>query len=193
MPDYEERRFASAADWRAWLEEHHDSVDGLRIILAKKGAPQPSVTYAEAIQEALCFGWIDGRRNGRDEESYLQTFTPRRARSMWSQVNIAHVERLIEAGRMHVAGQREIDRAKADGRWDAAYAPPSRIEVPEDLTAALAADPAAGAAFAGLDSQNRFAILFRIHQAKRPETRARRIQQFVAMLAAGDTIYPRKS
>jgi uncharacterized protein YdeI (YjbR/CyaY-like superfamily) len=148
------------------------------------------VTFAEAIDSALCYGWIDGQRNRFDEQWYLQRFTPRRARSTWSKINRDKVERLAAEGRMRPAGIREVERAKADGRWDAAYDAPSAATVPEDLQRALDANPAAAAFFATLNSRNRFAILYRVQEAKRPETRARRIETFVAMLAQGQTVYP---
>jgi uncharacterized protein YdeI (YjbR/CyaY-like superfamily) len=148
------------------------------------------VTFAEAIDSALCYGWIDGQRNRFDEQWYLQRFTPRRARSTWSKINRDKVERLAAEGRMRPAGIREVERAKADGRWDAAYDGPSAATVPEDLQRALDANPAAAAFFATLNSRNRFAILYRVQEAKRPETRARRIETFVAMLAQGQTVYP---
>jgi uncharacterized protein YdeI (YjbR/CyaY-like superfamily) len=179
------------AAWRAWLEEHHGDVDGVWLVVAKKGTTDPTrLTMTEALDEALCHGWIDGQRKGRDEATFLQRFTPRRAQSPWSAKNVGNVARLIEEGRMHPAGQAEIDRAKADGRWDNAYAGQATATVPDDLAQALAASPEAAAMFDVLTSQNRFSVLFRIGQAKRPETRARRIEKFVDMLARGETIYP---
>jgi uncharacterized protein YdeI (YjbR/CyaY-like superfamily) len=161
------------------------------LVIAKKGTTEPTrLTITEALDEALCHGWIDGQRKGRDEATFLQRFTPRRAQSPWSAKNVASVARLIEEGRMHPAGQAEIDRAKGDGRWDAAYAGQATATVPDDLAQALAASPEAAAMFEVLTGQNRFAVLFRIGQAKRPETRARRIEKFVDMLARGETIYP---
>ena len=146
------------------------------------------MSYAEAVELALMYGWIDGQVKRSEEAGfYLQRFTPRRARSKWSQINRDKALALIESGRMRPAGLAEVERARADGRWDAAYAPPSRMEVPDDLRRALDATPAAAAAFAGLSGQNRYAILFQVHDAKRPETRARRIQRFVEMLARGET------
>jgi uncharacterized protein YdeI (YjbR/CyaY-like superfamily) len=148
------------------------------------------VTFAEALDTALCYGWIDGQRNRFDERWYVQRFTPRRSRSTWSKSNCGKVEQLIQQGRMRPAGLREIERAKADGRWDAAYDAQSTATVPDDLQRALDAKPAAAAFFAALDRRNRFAILYRIQDAKRPETRARRIETFVAMLTEGKTLYP---
>ncbi|SEB65692.1 Uncharacterized conserved protein YdeI, YjbR/CyaY-like superfamily, DUF1801 family [Paramicrobacterium humi] len=190
MADRETLYFDDAAAWERWLDENHALSDAIDLAIAKKGAGVPSVTAAEALEVALCFGWINGVRNRLDERHYLQSYMPRRARSTWSQVNRDIVEELIAAGRMRPAGQTEIDRAKADGRWDAAYAPASRIEVPPELQSLLDANPAAAAFFATLSGQNRYAILFRIVTAKRPETRARRATTFVEMLERGETIYP---
>jgi uncharacterized protein YdeI (YjbR/CyaY-like superfamily) len=181
--------FASQDAWEAWLEEHHDSAPGLWIKFAKKASGIETVAYAEAVEAALCFGWIDGQADKLDDDWYLQRFTPRRARSKWSQINRDRAKALIEKGLMRPAGLREVERAKEDGRWDSAYASPSKIEVPEDLRTALDANPAAKDFFATLSAANRYAILYRIHDAKRPETRARRIEKFVAMLARGETIH----
>ena len=181
--------FESAAAWEAWLAEHQGDVDGVFVKIAKKASGIPTVTHAEALDIALCYGWIDGKRKSFDDTWFLQLFTPRRARSKWSKVNCGKVEQLIAEGRMQPGGLREIERAKADGRWDAAYDAPSTATVPDDLRAALDANPDAAAMFATLSSQNRFAILFRIHDAKRPETRARRIDQFVTMLSEGRALY----
>jgi uncharacterized protein YdeI (YjbR/CyaY-like superfamily) len=182
-----------AAAWRAWLAEHHEDSAGVWLVLAKKGVEKPtSITYDEAVEEALCHGWIDGQTKRRDEATYLQRFTRRRARSAWSQRNVGIVERLLAEGRMHRAGVAEVDRAKADGRWEAALAGPASIEVPSDLASALAGEPEAKAMFEALTSRNRYAVLHRIATAKRPETRERRIKQFVEMLARGETIYPQK-
>ena len=161
------------------------------LVLAKKGTTSPtSLTYDQALEEAICFGWIDGQVRRRDERTYLQRFTPRRARSRWSQRNTALAERLIGEGRMQASGIAEVERAKADGRWEAAYAGPATARVPDDLAAALAAAPEAKTMFRRLTSQNRYAILHRIEAAKRPETRARKIAEFVAMLARGETVHP---
>lgn len=184
---------ADAAAWRDWLGEHHESPPGVWLVLAKKGTTRPtSLTYDQALEEALCHGWIDGQARRRDEATYVQRFTPRRARSPWSQRNVDRVERLEREGRMRPAGVAEVERAKADGRWDAAYRGSATIEVPDDLAAALTAEPRAGAMFDILTSQNRYAVLYRIAGAKRADTRARRIDQFVAMLARGETVYPQK-
>jgi uncharacterized protein YdeI (YjbR/CyaY-like superfamily) len=182
-----------ASAWRAWLDEHHGDGTGVLLVLAKKGTTDPtSLSYDQALAEAICYGWIDGQVRRRDEATYWQRFTPRRARSPWSKRNVANAERLTAEGRMHPAGAAAVESAKADGRWEAAYAGPASIAVPDDLAAALAAEPAAQAAFTRLNGQNRYAILYRLGTAKREETRARRIAQFVAMLARGETIYPQQ-
>jgi uncharacterized protein YdeI (YjbR/CyaY-like superfamily) len=182
--------FASAEEWSAWLAENHATSEGLWIKIAKKGSGIPTVTYDEAVDAALCYGWIDGQKDSHDANYFLQKFTPRRARSRWSEVNRDKATRLIERGLMQPAGLREVERAKADGRWDAAYGRQSLAEIPDDLQQALDGNPAAREFFATLNRQNRYAILYRIHDAKKPETRARRIAQFVAMLAEGKTLYP---
>ena len=184
---------ADAAAWRTWLVGHHDEPAGVLLVLAKKGTTEPtSLTYDQALEESLCLGWIDGQARLRDEYTYERRFTPRRARSAWSRRNVGIVERLMAEGRMHAAGLAEVTRAKTDGRWEAAYAGQASIEVPADLAAALAAEPTARTMFDILNSQNRYAVLYRIDAAKRDDTRARRIEQYVAMLAAGKTIYPQK-
>jgi uncharacterized protein YdeI (YjbR/CyaY-like superfamily) len=192
MADYEVREFESAEQWEQWLAEHHDSAPGIRIAVAKKGSGITGIAISDALDIALCYGWIDGRRNSLDDRQFLQTYTPRRARSLWSQVNQGKVAALIDAGRMTPAGQAEIDRAKADGRWDAAYAPVKGSVLPADLAAAIAASARATELLARLSSQNRFALIFRTSTAKRPETRAKRIAEFVAMLERGETPYPQK-
>jgi uncharacterized protein YdeI (YjbR/CyaY-like superfamily) len=182
-----------AAAWRTWLARHHADPAGVWLVLAKKGTEEPtSLTYDQALEEALCHGWIDGQAGRRDEATYRQRFTPRRRRSAWSKRNTGIAERLIAEDRMRPAGHAEVERAKADGRWEAAYAGPASMEVPADLAEALAAEPKAQAMFEGLNSQNRYAILYRIATAKRAETRARKIEQFVAMLARGETVYPQR-
>ena len=184
---------ADAAAWRAWLGRHVADPTGVWLVLAKKGTTDPtSLTYDEALDEALCHGWIDGQVQRRDGATYRQRFTPRRARSAWSKRNVGIVERLLAEGRMQPAGLALVERARADGRWDAAYAGPATIEVPDDLAAALAEEPRARACFDVLSAQNRYAVLYRVHGAKRPETRARRVQQLVAMLAEGRTPYPQR-
>jgi uncharacterized protein YdeI (YjbR/CyaY-like superfamily) len=182
--------FASPTEWERWLDEHHADSGGVWIKMAKRDAGIESVRYPEVLDCALCFGWIDGRREALDERYFLQRFTPRAPRSTWSRINREKVEGLIEQGRMRPAGLAEVERAKADGRWEAAYESQKRIAVPADLQRELDARPEASAFFAGLSSQNRYAILYRLQDAKRPETRARRLQKFVAMLEAGETIHP---
>lgn len=182
--------FESAATWEQWLDAHHASAAGVWLKLAKKASGIPSVTYVEAVHVALCFGWIDGQAQKFDADYSLQRFTPRRPKSAWSQVNRARAERLAAEGKMRPAGLREVERAKADGRWDAAYAPPSRIEAPQDFQAALDANPAAAEFFATLNATNRYAFLYRVTTAKKPETRQKRIAQFVDMLARGEKFYP---
>jgi uncharacterized protein YdeI (YjbR/CyaY-like superfamily) len=185
---------ADAAAWRSWLGEHHGDCGAVWVALAKKGITDPtSLTYDQALEEALCVGWIDGQVRGGDERTYRQRFTPRRARSAWSARNVGLVERLIAEGRMRPAGLAAVERGKADGRWAAAYAGPASAEVPPDLAAALGANPDAQTMFDILTRQNRFAILYRIQDAKRPDTRARRIEQFVDMLARGETVHPQRS
>jgi uncharacterized protein YdeI (YjbR/CyaY-like superfamily) len=179
--------------WRAWLAKHHTGSTGVFLVLSKKGTIKPtSLTHDQALEEALCYGWIDGQANPRDELTWRQRFTPRRRRSLWSKRNTVIAEKLIATGRMHPAGMVEVERAKADGRWEVAYAGQAGIEVPPDLEAALAAKPKAEKMFDTLNKQNRYAVLYRITTAKRPETRAKRIEQFVAMLARGETFYPQK-
>ena len=182
-----------AAAWQTWLAENVDEQAGVWLVLAKKGTTDPtSLSYAAALEEALCHGWIDGQARRRDEGTYVQRFTPRRRRSMWSQRNVGIVERLTAEGRMHPQGLSEVARAKADGRWEVAYAGPATAEIPVDLAEALAARPEAQAMFENLTSQNRFAVLHRLGAAKRQETRARRIEQYVDMLARGETFYPQR-
>ena len=190
MSDDEAREFASQDDWRAWLAEHHADSHGIWIKFAKKGSGLPTVVYAEAVEVALVYGWIDGHTKGIDDRHYRQRYTPRRARSKWSKINRTKAEALIARGAMEPAGLAEVERAKADGRWDAAYDSPRTALVPDDLRAALDADPAASAFFEELDGNNRYAILYRIQDAKRADTRARRIAQFVEMLGRGETIHP---
>jgi len=181
--------FASREAWEAWLETEHDRSKGVWLQIAKKGAGVDSVSYAEALEAALCHGWIDGQKRSLDDSHWLQRFTPRTARSKWSRINRDKAQALIDAGRMKPAGLREVERAKADGRWDAAYAGARAATVPDDLQRALDADPEARAFFATLDSANRYAILYRVQDAKRPETRTRRIEKYVAMLHAHETIH----
>jgi uncharacterized protein YdeI (YjbR/CyaY-like superfamily) len=190
MPDREPLSVADAAAWESWLEAHAADSAGVWLAIPKQGSGRSSPSYAEALDAALCFGWIDGQKAPLDDACYLQRFTPRGPRSIWSQRNREHVERLTAAGRMRPAGIAEVERAKADGRWEAAYAGQAAAEVPADLRAALDAVPEAAALFERLDSANRYAILFRIGNVKRPETRARKIAEYVAMLARGETLHP---
>jgi uncharacterized protein YdeI (YjbR/CyaY-like superfamily) len=182
--------FDSPDAWREWLGEHHDSPDGVWLKIAKKASGLRTVTAPEALDVALCFGWIDGQRKALDDTHFLQRYTPRRARSKWSQINRDKAIQLIEQGRMRPAGLREVERAKQDGRWDDAYEPQSRATVPEDFQRELDRNPEAKAFFETLKSQNRYAFLFRIRDAKRPETRARRIAHFIEMLNERRTFYP---
>jgi uncharacterized protein YdeI (YjbR/CyaY-like superfamily) len=182
--------FETPAVWERWLAAEHATAPGVWLKLAKRGSGHTSVSYAEALEIALAYGWIDGRKGRFDEAWWLQRFTPRRRGSRWSQVNRDKALALIAAGRMQPAGMREVERAQADGRWDAAYASQRTMTVPDDLRAALDATPAASAFFAALDSANRYAVLYRVQDAKKPETRARRIEQYVAMLAAGEKLHP---
>ena len=182
-----------AAAWRTWLADNHADPTGVWLRLAKKGTTSPTrLVYDEALRAALCFGWIDGQVKQYDAATYRQRFTPRRARSPWSARNVGIVAELDAAGLMTPAGLAEVDRAKADGRWAAAYAGPATAKVPDDLAAALDAEPAARAMFDVLTKQNRYAVIWRVNQAKRAETRARRIEQFVAMLARGETVHPQR-
>jgi len=185
--DKPELHVDSVAEWEAWLSADPDP-NGVRLRVRKKASRLPGITYAEALDVALCFGWIDGQTASLDADYYLHTFTPRRPRSLWSKVNIGHVTRLIDEGRMRPEGQREIDRAKADGRWDAAYRQRDG-EVPAELQAALDADPEVALAYATQSAQNRFAMAFRVSQLKRPESRAARVAQYVEMLRRGETLH----
>ena len=182
--------FASAAEWEAWLEANHAASPGVRLKIAKKNTGIQSVRYPEVLESALCVGWIDGRREALDENYFLQRFTPRQPRSKWSKINREKAEGLVAAGRMRPAGVAEIERAKADGRWEAAYESQSRIAIPDDLERELATRPHAKEFFFRLSSQNRYSILYRLQDAKKPETRARRLAKFVAMLESGETIHP---
>lgn len=197
MAEQPELVVADVTAWREWLGANHTDPTGVWLVLAKKAAlalPEPptTLTYDEALDEALCYGWIDGQARRRDEITMFQRYTPRRARSPWSARNVGHVARLLDEGRMRPAGLAEVRRAQADGRWEAAYAGPATAVVPDDLAAALAGDPDASAMFERLTSQNRYAILHRLGQLRRPETRARRVAEYVAMLGRGETIYPNR-
>jgi uncharacterized protein YdeI (YjbR/CyaY-like superfamily) len=177
--------FATQAELEEWLEREHATAPGVYVRLAKKGAGVPSVTYAELVESCLCFGWIDGISRRLDDRFYVQRITPRRPRSVWSQKNVEAVGALAEAGRMRPSGMAAVEAAQADGRWERAYPGAARMTVPDDLAAALAAEPAAGQAFAELDGTNRYAVLWRVHTAATPETRARRIAAAVQMLTDG--------
>lgn len=189
-PELQILPFASARASEAWLEEHHASSNGLWLKIAKKDSSIETVSYAEALEVALCYGWIDGQKGKFDDVYWLQRFTPRRPRSKWSKVNREKATKLIEAGKMKPAGSREVELSRADGRWDAAYEPQSKATVPEDLQRELDRNPEAAAFFATLDSANKYAILYRIGEAKKPETRARRVEKYVTMLNAHEKPYP---
>ncbi|GAA1149548.1 YdeI/OmpD-associated family protein [Nesterenkonia lutea] len=188
MTEHELLRVADVAAWRAWLDEHEDSSDGVWLVMAKKGVTEPtSLSYAQALQEALCSGWIDGQRNARDFTTFLQRFTPRRKTSMWSKRNVGYVEALIAEGRMRPRGHAEINKAQADGRWDRAYAGQAGAVVPEDLAAALEVSSTAKATFESLTSQGRSHVLHQLMIAANPATRARRIERFLEKLERGET------
>ncbi len=187
-PELEILRCDTDADWQRWLEEHHDGAAGVWLMFAKKGCLTPTVTYAEALDTALCYGWIDGQVRRFDESFYLQRFTPRRPRSKWSQINRGHVERLTDAGRMRASGQAQVDAARADGRWEQAYQPQSRATVPDDLRRALDASPAAAEFFATLTGSTRYAFLYRLHHVTDPSRRAQRIATYIELLSAGRTL-----
>jgi uncharacterized protein YdeI (YjbR/CyaY-like superfamily) len=182
--------FPSPAAYETWLEDNHGESDGIWLKIAKKASGIDSVSHPEALELALCFGWIDGQRKALDEAYFLQKFTPRRQRSRWSKINREKAEALIAAGSMRPAGLAQVEAAKSDGRWEAAYEGQASAGVPEDLQAALDASPAAAEFFAGLSSQNRYAILYRLQDAKRPETRERRLAKFVAMLEREEKLHP---
>ncbi|PRY21358.1 YdeI/OmpD-associated family protein [Pseudosporangium ferrugineum] len=193
MSELDELIVADAAALRAWLMDHHTTSPGVWLALTRKGGSATTLTWPQAVDEALCFGWIDGQARKRDEESSWRRLTPRRARSVWSQRNVANVARLEAAGLMMPAGRAAVEAAKADGRWTAAYAPPSEVELPDDLRAAIAANPAAQAMFDMLTSANRFSIIGRVNAVKRADTRARKIAEYVAMLARHETIHPQRA
>ena len=189
--DLPELVVVDAPEWHTWLLSHHSKSTGVWLVLAKKGTKHPTaLSYDEALEEAICFGWIDGQLGRRDDETFRRRFTPRNARSPWSQRNVTIAEKLSAAGRMHRSGEDEIRKAKQDGRWTAAYAGQASVAVPEDLAKALKANPQAKAMFETLTSANRYAILYRIENAKKVETRIKRIEQFVEMLGRGETIHP---
>jgi uncharacterized protein YdeI (YjbR/CyaY-like superfamily) len=185
--------FKSPAQWRAWLEQHHARAEGLLLRLYKKDSGVASLNYAQALDQALCFGWIDGTKLPHDSQSWLQKFTPRRPRSTWSKRNTEHVARLIASGDLTAAGLREVEAAKADGRWAAAYESPANIQVPPGFLKALARNARAKAFFATISRTNYYSIAYRLHTAKRPETRIARIEMIIAMLARGETFHPQKA
>jgi uncharacterized protein YdeI (YjbR/CyaY-like superfamily) len=190
MNDLAIKSFRSQREWERWLGANHETSPGIWLKIAKKASGIESVNHAEALEIAICHGWIDGQRRALDEEFFLQKFTPRGPRSTWSRVNREKALDLVARGRMRRAGLREVERAQADGRWEAAYEPQSTATVPDDLRGELDANPGAAAFFASLDSRNRYAILYRLQSAKKPETRARRLAQFVAMLNEQRKLYP---
>ena len=183
------RRFATQRAFESWLRKNHATSDGAWLLIAKPAADKPTITYPEAVEVALCYGWIDGQKKSIDAQYWLQRFTPRRVRSLWSKANCTKAEALIQSGRMQPSGMAEIDRARSDGRWDTAYEGSRTAIVPSDLQAALDAEPEAGAFFAELDRANRYAVLWRVTTAMRSETRSRRIKTLVAMLARGEKIH----
>jgi len=179
--------FESKKKFADWLAKNHDKSAGLWLKIAKKATGIPTVTYAEALDVALCYGWIDGQKGSFDDKYFLQKFTPRRAKSIWSKINVGHVERLIASGEMKPSGLKAVEAAKQDGRWDAAYASQKNIEVPDDFKSALNKNKKAKAFFESLTSSKRFSFLFRVTTAKKAETREKRIREFVEMLAKGET------
>lgn len=191
-PELPELLLPDADAWRAWLAANHATSRGVWLVQHKKGGAVTSLTYEQALDHALCFGWVDGQIGRRDEGSYVTRFTPRGPKSKWSKLNVANVERLEAAGLMTEAGRAVVQSAKADGRWEMAYAGQATAEVPEDLAGAIAANPEAQAMFEALTSVNRYAIIYRLGTVKKPETRARKIAEYVDMLARQETIYPQK-
>jgi uncharacterized protein YdeI (YjbR/CyaY-like superfamily) len=189
MPELKIVELPDQRAWREWLEANHAAVDGVWLKFAKKASPHETVTQSEAIEEALCFGWIDSQGRGYDEHFYLQRFTPRGRRSKWSQINVQNVERLIAEERMHSAGLAQVEAARADGRWDAAYPPQSQAQVPEDLQRALDAEPAAREFFETLTGATRYAFLYRLHSVTKPEARAKRIAGYIELLRKGKTLH----
>ena len=192
MADLAELLVLDAEAWRAWLSEHHTEHPGVWLVLHKKGGQTTTLTYAQALDEALCFGWIDGQLKARDEHSFLRRFTPRRPGSVWSAKNVEHIGRLTDAGLMRPAGIAAVDEAKVNGRWQTAYSSQSKKQVPPDLDEALAANPAAAKTFDELDGANRYAIIYRLNNVKRQATRERKLAEYIDMLARGDSIHPRK-
>lgn len=189
-PDDPLEFFAKPADFESWLREHHAKASCIWVKYAKKKSGIPSIDWNEAVDVALCFGWIDGQAKALDNTYAIQRFTPRGRRSKWSKLNRDRVARLMKAGRMQPAGVAEVERAKADGRWDSAYDSPANARVPDDLAAALAKSAMAKKFFDSLSATNRYAILYRLQEAKKPETRVRRLEKFVAMLKKGEKLHP---
>jgi len=189
-PELQTLMFAGAGEWESWLAANHASSSGLWVRMAKKGSDLESARYPELVEAALCWGWIDGQAKSENESTYIQRFAPRAKRSVWSKINRTKALKLIEEGRMRPPGMEEVERARGDGRWEAAYDSPATAEPPPDLVAALARNKRARAAFGKLDSRNRYAILYRLQTVKRAETRARKVEAFVAMLAQGGKLYP---
>ncbi len=192
MAELVELLVKNVTEWRTWLSTNHSNEQGVWLVLSKKGGQLTALTYEHALDEALCFGWIDGQISQRDEQSYKRRFTPRRPSSPWSARNVEHVLRLTKAGRMQAAGLAAVDAAKADGRWQVAYRGQASASVPQDLGDALAANPAASLTFEQLDSANRYSIIFRLNAVKRPETRARKLGDYIEMLNQGGSIHPKK-
>jgi uncharacterized protein YdeI (YjbR/CyaY-like superfamily) len=190
--ELEELLVKDAAEWRAWLEQHHGTSPGVWLVLHKKGGNATELDYEAALQDALCFGWIDGQGKRRDDESSFQRMTRRGPKSVWSARNVDRIDKLEAAGRMTAAGRAAVDAAKADGRWEAAYSGQASAELPEDLAAAIAAEPRAQAMFDVLTSVNRYALIYRTNAVKQAATRERKIKGFVEMLARGETPYPQK-
>ncbi|MGO4291611.1 YdeI/OmpD-associated family protein [Chitinophaga sp. RAB17] len=184
-----ELSFETQQQWEKWLKSNHTQTEGIWLIIYKKNSKIPSINYDQALEEALCYGWIDGIKKSKDEVSFLQKFTPRRAKSIWSEKNTKHIERLTAEGRMKPAGIAQVEAAKADGRWENAYAAGSKATIPEDFMAALKKNKKALAFFDTLNKQNLFAIYFRLQNAKKPETRAKRITTFIEMLAKQEKFY----
>ncbi len=182
-------QLASPEEWEAWLDAEHASSDGVWLKFAKKGSGVTTVVYAEALDVALCFGWIDSQVMTLDERFYLQKFTPRRSRSKWSKINVEKIEALTKAGRMRPAGLEQVELAKADGRWNAAYSSPANMTEPPDLKKALKASPKAAEFWARLNKSNRYAVIYQLEDAKKPETRERRLAKFIGMLERGEKLY----
>jgi uncharacterized protein YdeI (YjbR/CyaY-like superfamily) len=192
VSDLAELLLQDAEAWRAWLYSHHAEHPGVWLVLHKKGGHTTALTYAQALDEALCFGWIDGQIGRRDDATYRQRFTPRRPGSLWSARNVEHVARLTRAGRMQPAGIAAVEAAKAQGRWQAAYRGQADIQIPPELAQALAANPGAAATFERMDAANRYSIVYRLNTVKRPATRSRKLAEYVDMLARGESIHPPK-